>query len=94
MSSNLASISRSENPRIDAFMYTFSRPVSSGWNPLPSSSMAARRPRVRISPEVGRTMPAMHFSNVDFPEPLCPIRPRVWPCGISSAMSLSAQKSS
>ena len=58
-------------------------PVSSGWKPAPSSSSAASRPRVRISPVVGCRMPATHFSRVDLPEPLCPSRPTVLPSSTS-----------
>ena len=44
------SISVRLSPRIEAFMYTFSRPVSSGWKPAPSSSSDASRPRTRSRP--------------------------------------------
>ena len=50
----------------------FSRPVSSGWNPAPSSSSAAVRPTLRIVPLVGRRMPAMHLSSVDFARAVVP----------------------
>ena len=45
ISSNTELMSRFERPRIEAFMKMFSRPVSSGWKPAPSSSNAASRPR-------------------------------------------------
>ena len=38
----------------------------------------------------GLRMPAMHFSNVDFPEPLCPSRPTVVPSTMSRSTSRSA----
>src|SRR2546425_1264759 len=47
MSSYTASVLRWERPRNAAFRYTFSLPVSSGWNPAPSSSRPPRRPRSR-----------------------------------------------
>ena len=52
------------------------------------------RPRRRIEPDVGRKMPATHFSSVDFPEPLCPSRPTVSPWSTCRSMSRKAQKSS
>ncbi|GIU90720.1 MAG: hypothetical protein KatS3mg010_1819 [Acidimicrobiia bacterium] len=72
----------------------FSRPVSSGWKPAPSSSSAASRPRVTISPCVGWRMPATHLSSVDLPDPLWPSRPTVAPCSTSNSTSRTAQKSS
>ena len=35
----------------------------------------------------------MHFSSVDFPEPLWPRMPTVWPCSISALTFCSAWKS-
>src|SRR5207253_2981596 len=46
-------------PRNAAFRYTFSLPVSSGWNPAPSSNSPAIRPRCRTTPSLGRRIPAM-----------------------------------
>ena len=48
-------------------MKMFSRPVSSWLKPAPSSSSAATRPCVTISPSVGCRMPATHLSSVDLP---------------------------
>ena len=52
------------------------------------------RPRSRIEPVVGRRMPAMHFSKVVLPDPLCPISPTDEPCSMSKETSRKAQKSS
>ena len=68
-----------------------SRPDRSGWNPAPSSSMAARLPRTRISPEVGLRMPATHLSRVDLPHPLRPRIPKVSPWLMSTLTSRRAQ---
>ena len=68
-----------------------SRPERSGWNPAPSSSMAARLPRTRISPEVGLRMPATHLSRVDLPHPLRPRIPKVSPWLMSTLTSRRAQ---
>ena len=46
MSSNFALISRRFMPRIAPFRYVFSRPVSSGWKPVPTSRMLPTRPRI------------------------------------------------
>src|SRR5439155_8526026 len=94
MSSNRLASSRRDIPRIAPLRKMFSRPVSSAWNPAPSSSRAATRPRVTISPLVGRRMPATHFSSVDLPDPLAPSRPAVAPSSTSRSMSRRAQNSS
>ena len=94
ISSKILSVSLRRNPRIDAFMYTFSRPVRSGWNPAPNSSSAEMRPSVVMRPLVGRWMPAMRRSRLDLPDPLWPTSPYMEPCGISSETSLTAQNSS
>ena len=51
-------------------------------------------PRCRTVPDVGRRMPATHFSSVVLPDPLWPINPNVEPSRTSSETSWSAQKSS
>jgi hypothetical protein len=48
----------------------FSAPVSSGWNPTPTSICAVTRPRTRTVPVVGDVTPATIFARVDFPAPL------------------------
>ena len=45
-------------PSDDANRVTFSRPVSSGWNPCPTASRGSTRPQTRISPPVGTIVPA------------------------------------
>ena len=92
MSSNRRSISACDSPSSEPLRKMLSRPDSSGWNPAPSSSMAARLPRTRISPEVGFRMPATHLSRVDFPQPLRPRMPKVSPSLMSTLTSWSAQK--
>jgi hypothetical protein len=47
---------------------------------------------VRTTPDVGSMMPAMHLSNVDFPEPLWPSNPTVVPASTARLMSFSAAK--
>ena len=54
----LAAISRRRMPRIAPLRKTFSRPVSSGWKPEPTSISAAIRPSIVITPRVGAVMPA------------------------------------
>src|SRR5438876_397380 len=94
MSSYTASVLRWDRPRNAAFRYTFSLPVSSGWNPAPSSNSPAMRPRCRTTPSLGRRIPAMTFSRVLFPDPFCPIRAKNSPSATSKDTSRSAQKSS
>jgi hypothetical protein len=59
----------------------FSRPVSSGWKPVPTSSRAATRPRVRLVPLVGVVMRMSTLSIVLFPAPLRPTIPTASPSG-------------
>src|SRR5918996_3383840 len=94
ISSKYRSVSWRDSPRIEAFRYTFSRPVSSGWTPAPSSRSAAIRPWVTTRPSVGRRMPPMTFRSVVFPDPLAPTSPQVFPSGTSNPTSRRAQKSS
>ena len=53
MSSYIASISRREKPSSAPLRYTFSRPVSSGLKPTPSSMKGTSRPRTSVWPAVG-----------------------------------------
>src|SRR5664280_65122 len=87
-------VCRRDNPRMDAFRNTFSRPVRSPWKPAPSSSSAASRPRRSTYPWFGVRIPPMTFNSVDLPEPLRPIRPRVCPDSSSKEMSRRAQNCS
>ena len=69
----------------------FSRPVSSGWKPVPTSSSEATRPRSRAVPPVGSTIRLRIFSSVDLPAPLRPTMPTTSPRPTSNETSLSAQ---
>ena len=69
MLSRRAAMSRRRNPMIVPLKNAFSRPVSSGWKPEPTSISAARRPRNRISPVLGAVMPESSLNIV-----LCPHR--------------------
>src|SRR3982750_1352498 len=57
----------------------FSRPVSSGWNPEPTSTRAASRPRIVISPRGGVVIPDRSFRIVVLPAPLWPTTPSASP---------------
>ena len=71
----------------------FSRPVNSGWNPVPTSSSDPTRPFVTPRPVVGGVMRARIFSIVLLPAPLRPMMPTVSPARISKETSFSAQNS-
>ena len=71
----------------------FSRPVSSGWNPVPTSSSDPTRPLVTPRPVVGGVIRARIFSMVLLPAPLRPMMPTVSPARISKETSFSAQNS-
>ncbi len=73
ISSNFRLISVRLMPRIAPFKNTFSRPVSSGWNPVPTSSRLAIRPRRVTRPEVGSVMRLRILSKVLLPAPLRPM---------------------
>ena len=62
-------------PRIAAVSKMFSRPVSSGWKPVPTSSSEPTRPTVSPRPDVGGVMRARIFSSVLLPAPLRPMMP-------------------
>src|SRR4051812_4839745 len=72
----------------------FSRPVSSGWNPVPTSSRLAMRPRSLTKPSVGSVMREITLSKVLLPAPFLPINPTVSPSATSKLTSRSAQKRS
>ncbi len=94
MSSKRAAISFFDNPRMAPLRNTFSRPLSSGWNPAPSSSSAEIRPVTLRLPFSGMRIPARHLSSVLLPDPFEPMTPNVDPAGTSKETSLSAQNSS
>ncbi len=68
-----------------------SRPLSSGWKPVPISSRLATRPRMRISPSVGAVMRLISFSMVDLPAPLRPSSATASPLFTLKDTSFSAQ---
>ena len=80
-------------PRIAPLRYMFSLPLSSGWNPEPSSRSADTRPLTVRCPLVGSWIPAISLSSVVLPDPLCPMRPKNDPRFISRETSFNAQKS-
>ena len=59
-------------PRIAPFRNTFSRPVSSGWNPVPTSSSDPTRPRTIAWPAVGSVMRDRILSSVLLPGAVAP----------------------
>ena len=69
----------------------FSRPVSSPWKPVPTSSRLPTRPRISTRPDVGVVMRVSTLSSVDFPAPFRPTTPSTSPSGTWNEMSLSAQ---
>src|SRR3954453_19012787 len=72
-------MSRRDIPRIAPLRYTFSRPVSSPWKPVPTSSRAATRPRVLDTPAVGDVILARIFRIVLLPAPFRPTIPNASP---------------
>ncbi len=79
-------------PSSAAFSSMFWRPVKSGWNPEPSSRMAATRPWTSMRPVVGRATPATSLSSVDLPAPFSPTSARLSPGGSSKLIRPSAWK--
>ena len=75
ISSNVSSTSARVMPRMAPLRKMFSRPVSSGWKPVPTSSRLATRPRMLMRPLVGSVMRLRIFSRVDLPAPLRPMMP-------------------
>src|SRR3990170_5622686 len=69
----------------------FSRPVSSGWKPVPTSRRLARRPRTLTMPSVGSVMRDRILSKVLLPAPLEPMMAKVSPASTSRLTSFSAQ---
>ena len=81
-------------PRMLPLRKTFSRPVSSGWKPVPTSSKLETRPWMSISPVVGQVIRERIFSSVLLPAPLRPMMPTTSPEWMSKSMFLIAQNSS
>ena len=78
-------------PRIAPLRKIFSRPVSSGWKPVPTSNKLAMRPRISTRPAVGGMIRLQIFRRVDFPDPLRPMMPTTTPAATSKETSFSAQ---
>ena len=91
ISSIFSSISLRVMPKIAPFRYTFSRPVNSGWNPVPTSSIDATLPFKYIFPAVGAVIRVINFNSVDLPAPLCPIIPTASPFLTSKDTPFSAR---
>ena len=53
----------------------FSRPVSSGWKPVPTSSSEPTRPVISAQPAVGSVIRDRILSRVLLPAPLLPMMP-------------------
>ena len=66
-------------PRIDPFRKMFSRPVSSGLKPVPTSRRLPTRPRIIARPLVGVVIRVSTLSSVDLPAPFRPITPTASP---------------
>ena len=86
--------SRRVMPRIAPFRYVFSSPVSSPWNPVPTSSSEPIRPRVRHRPSVGVVMLLTTLSSVLLPAPLAPMIPIASPSSTVNETSRSDHSSS
>ena len=93
MLSTLRAISARVIPSMDPLRKMFSRPVSSGWNPEPTSTRAERRPLMLISPEVGAVILDKSFSRVLLPAPLFPMMPTDSPSCTSKLTSRKAHVS-
>ena len=70
------------------FMKMFSRPVISGWKPVPTSRSEAMRPLMPMRPTVGEVTRERIFSSVLFPAPFLPMIPTTSPCSTLKSMSL------
>jgi len=69
----------------------FSRPVSSGWKPVPTSKRLPRRPFIIARPLVGSVIRESNFKSVLFPAPFLPMIPTTSPCFTSKETSFRAQ---
>src|SRR2546428_381169 len=76
------------------FRKTFSRPVSSEWNPVPTSRSEPTRPSRTTDPVVGSVIRDRIFNSVLLPAPFRPITPSASPWRTSKDTSRSAQKES
>ncbi len=69
----------------------FSRPVSSGWKPVPTSRSDATRPRISTRPSVGAVIRERIFNNVLLPAPFGPMMPTICPRSTSKDTCRNAQ---
>ena len=69
----------------------FSLPVSSLWNPVPTSSSVPTRPNMSAVPRVGSVIRESTLSSVLFPAPLRPMMPTISPFLTSNVTSFRAQ---
>ncbi len=70
----------------------FSRAVSCGSNPAPSSIIGQTLPPQRTAPREGFITPATSFKSVDLPAPLLPTSPTTSPRPSEKLTPRSAQK--
>src|SRR5438105_4292144 len=91
ISSNLRVISVRRMPRIAPFRKTFSRPVSSGWKPVPTSRRLPTRPVTSAWPRVGSVIRERIRSSVVLPAPFRPMIPSTSPSRTWKETSSSAQ---
>jgi hypothetical protein len=91
ISSNLDRISARRMPRIAPFRKMFSRPVSSGWKPVPTSRRLPTRPWISANPRDGSVMRESTFSRVLLPAPFLPMIPTTSPRRISKETPSRAQ---
>src|SRR3954452_23191229 len=89
--SSLRVISCLRMPRMAPFMKMFSRPVSSGWKPVPTSSRLPVLPCMTAWPRVGSVIRLRIFSRVVLPAPLWPMTPSACPFWTSKLTSFKAQ---
>src|SRR5919198_4044066 len=78
-------------PRIAPFRKTFSRPVSSGWKPVPTSRRLPTRPVTSAWPRVGSVIRERTRRSVVLPAPFRPMIPSTSPSRTSKETSSSAQ---
>ena len=69
-------------PRIEPLRKILSRPVSSGWKPVPTSSRLPIAPWMSAYPDVGSVMRDRILRNVLLPAPLRPMMPTISPVRI------------
>ena len=78
------------NPICARYAKTFSRPVKSGWKPVPICRSAWVSPTTTTLPLVGSITPVINFKRVLFPAPFLPIMATFSPFFISRLISKRA----